>query len=248
MPRPIENLLLVGACSAIASALARRLAEGGARMLLTGRDPLALERLAADLRVRGASAVHCETLDLLDQQACIGLIERSAARLGRLDAVVLAAGLLPRADQADDPQSLQQTLTINACAPIALAQQAAVCFERQGHGLLVAIGSVSGDRGRATNAAYGAAKGALEIYLSGLRQRLERAGARVLLVKPGFVDTPMTAAFRKGALWARPEQVAAATHRAMQGQRRVIYTPWFWRPLMRLIREIPEFVFVRLKF
>jgi decaprenylphospho-beta-D-erythro-pentofuranosid-2-ulose 2-reductase len=107
---------------------------------------------------------------------------------------------------------------------------------------------VAGDRGRATNYAYGAAKGALEIFMSGLRQRLHPSGVQVLLVKPGFVDTPMTADFPKGPLWASPERVAQDIVRAMAKGRSVIYTPWFWRWIMLIIRHLPERLFVRLRF
>lgn len=241
--------LIVGASSAIAEQVARKLAGPEAGFYLTGRDADRLDAIAADLRVRGARQVESEALDVVDSASLDGLVARAAAALGGLDAVVFAAGLLP--DQGrigNDAELLRQTMAINATSAMAVMNQAADLFERQGSGRLVVIGSVAGDRGRAVNCAYGAAKGALEIYASGLRQRLHGRGVRVLLVKPGFVDTPMTADFDKGPLWASPEQVASDIVQAMERGRSVIYTPWFWRWIMLVIRLIPERLFVRLRF
>jgi short-subunit dehydrogenase len=139
-------------------------------------------------------------------------------------------------------------MEVNAVSAMVVLNETAAFFEQQGHGQIVAIGSVAGDRGRATNAAYGAAKGAVEVFMSGLRQRLHNCGVQVLLVKPGFVDTPMTADFAKGPLWASPERVAKDIVRAMEKGRSVIYTPWYWRWIMLIIRHIPESIFVRLRF
>jgi decaprenylphospho-beta-D-erythro-pentofuranosid-2-ulose 2-reductase len=243
------RVLLVGATSAIAVHLARGLATRGASLYLTGRDPARLDAIVADLRVRGATQVVVDTLDLRDNEALTGLAARAAAALDGLDTVVVAAGTLPDQTAIDaDPALLVDAMQVNATGAMLVLGAAAAHFEQQGHGLLVAIGSVAGDRGRAVNAVYGAAKGALEIYLSGLRQRLRRRGVGVLLVKPGFVDTPMTAGFKKTALWATPQRVAQDILRAMDRGRSVLYTPWFWRWIMLIIRHVPEAVFVRMKF
>ncbi len=190
-----------------------------------------------------------EQLDVTDTASLVGLINRAATSLGGLDAVIFAAGQLPDQAQVNaDFDLLRRTLEVNAISAMLVLNEAAAYFEHQGHGQLVAIGSVAGDRGRATNYAYGAAKGALEIFMSGLRQRLHKSGVQVLLVKPGFVDTPMTADFPKGPLWASPQRVAEDIVRAMEKGRSVIYTPWFWRWIMLVIRHIPERLFVRLRF
>ncbi|MCU0755819.1 MAG: SDR family oxidoreductase [Xanthomonadales bacterium] len=245
----MKRWLLVSAGSAIGEQLARRLAAEGDALHLSGRDPAQLERIAADLRVRGATRVTLETLDVRDATALAGLLDRAAAALEGLDGVIYIAGQLPDQAAVDrDPALIREVMEVNAIAAMELLGRAAARFEPQQQGWIVAIGSVAGDRGRAVNAAYGAAKGALEIYLSGLRQRLARHGVAVLLVKPGFVDTPMTASFKKGALWATPERVAQDIHNAMRQRRAVIYTPWFWRWILLIIRSIPEAVFVRLRF
>jgi decaprenylphospho-beta-D-erythro-pentofuranosid-2-ulose 2-reductase len=117
----------------------------------------------------------------------------------------------------------------------------------QGTGCVAVISSVAGDRGRESNYVYGSAKALVTAFASGLRQRLSKRGVQVLTIKPGFVDTPMTAHLPKGALWAQPEQVALEIIQAIEKKKHVIYTPGFWRLIMLIIRHIPEAVFVRLK-
>ena len=245
----MQQILIVGGTSAIGEQVARRLAARGAMLYLTGRDGGRLAPMADDLRVRGAARVAIEGLDLTDEPALAGLVSRAAQALGGLDAVLFAAGLLPDPARVNqDANLLRETLAVNAISAMVVLNAAAAYFTQQGHGRIVAIGSVAGDRGRAANDVYGAAKGALEIFISGLRQRLHGRGVQVLLVKPGFVDTPMTAGFTKGPLWASPERVAQDIVRAMERRRSVIYTPWFWRWIMLIIRHLPERLFVRLRF
>jgi decaprenylphospho-beta-D-erythro-pentofuranosid-2-ulose 2-reductase len=239
----------MGGTSAIAEQVMRLLAAHSAGFYITARNKGRLTDIAADLAVRGAIRVEVESLDVTDAAQLEGIVVRAGEALGGLDAVLFAAGLLPgQAVATNSAMLVHQVMAVNATSAMVVLSQAADFFERQGQGQIVAIGSVAGDRGRATNYLYGAAKGALEIYLSGLRQRLQGTGVRVLLVKPGFVDTPMTATFDKGRLWATPERVARDIVRAMDQGRSAIYTPWFWRWIMLVIRHIPERIFVRLKF
>jgi short-subunit dehydrogenase len=241
--------LVIGGTSAIAEQIMRLLAARSAGLYITAQDQGRLSGIAADLAVRGAVRVEVESLDVTDSAQLEGIVARAGEALGGLDVVLFAAGLLPDQAVANDSVALvRQVMEVNATGAMAALNQAADFFERRGGGQIVAIGSVAGDRGRATNYTYGAAKGALEIFLSGLRQRVQGKGVQVLLVKPGFVDTPMTATFDKGALWATPERVARDIVRAMDKGRSIIYTPWFWRWIMLVIRYIPERTFVRLKF
>ena len=244
----MKRTLLVGATSAIGEHVARRLATSDSAMYLTGRDTARLNAIAGDLGVRGAGLVKTEQLDLSEEGGTRGLVSRAVETLGGLDTVIYAAGqLLDQANLNRESQRLHETMDVNAVSAMILLNEAGGFFEYQRHGQIVAIGSVAGDRGRASNYAYGAAKGALEIFMSGLRQRLSKSGVAVLLVKPGFVDTPMTAAFKKGPLWATPDRIASDIVRAMQTGNRVIYTPWYWRWIMLAIRLIPESIFTRLQ-
>jgi decaprenylphospho-beta-D-erythro-pentofuranosid-2-ulose 2-reductase len=244
----MQRVLIVGATSAIAEATARLCAARGDALFLAGRDETRLQAIAADLKVRGASQVATGGFDALAHDQVVPLLEAATQQLGGLDAALIAHGTL--SDQVACQQSierLREEYEINALSFMALCTELANQFEAQGHGVIAVISSVAGDRGRQSNYVYGSAKAAVTAFTSGLRQRLYSKNVRVVTIKPGFVSTPMTAAFKKGALWATPAKVAADILRAMNGGSAVIYTPWFWRPIMWIIRSVPETIFRRLK-
>lgn len=243
-----KRTLIVGATSVIAEMTARLSAARGDALYLLARDAQRVQAIADDLRVRGASNVHIGILDVADFAAHAYAIERAYVTLGGLDIVLIAHGTLP--EQARGDNDINYTLhefAINGTATIALALRVAQRLEAQGSGTLAVISSVAGDRGRANNYLYGSAKAAVSTYLSGLRQRLHARGVNVLTIKPGFVDTPMTTAFKKNVLWAKPDQVASGIMRAIKRRRSIVYLPWFWRPIMFIIRCIPESLFRRIR-
>ncbi len=245
----MRNLLIIGATSAIAEATARRFAATGARFYLVGRNAERLAAIARDLEIRSGQPVLYESLDLdlLDQHPA--LLERVSQTFGGIDIALIAHGTLP--DQNACQQSVTATLAAihtNALSVISLTTLLANDFETRGRGTLIAISSVAGDRGRQSNYIYGAAKGMVSLFLQGLRNRLNSQGVQVITVKPGFVDTPMTAAFeKKGLLWAQPDQIAQGIVAAVGHGRNEVYLPWFWRWIMLVILHIPEGVFKRLR-
>ncbi len=241
----MQRILVIGATSAIAQATAREYARGGARLFLVARDPDRLETIAADLRVRGATA-DGYVLDANDTAGHAAMLDAAWAALGSVDLALVAHGTLP--DQAACSASVETSLqefATNGTSVIALC--VALAQRLQAPATLAVISSVAGDRGRASNYLYGSAKSAVSGFTSGLRQALNGSGVNVLTIKPGFVDTPMTAAFKKGALWATPEQVARGIVRAVARRKSVAYLPGFWWGIMRVITHIPEFVFRRIK-
>lgn len=241
-----RRVAIFGATSAIAQAVARQLAQRCDTLVLVGRNPERLEAVAADVRVRGAGAVHTLVADLNDTGRHDGLVDEAWNALGGLDVALIAHGVLGRQKDAEaSGEHLQEILASNFTSAASLAMRLAQRFERQGSGTLAAIGSVAGDRGRQSNYAYGAAKGGLAIFLDGLRHRLHASGVRVVTLKPGFVDTPMTRDFPKGPLWATPEQAAAAIVRAIDRGASVAYVPGFWRAILLVIRSLPEWVLFR---
>jgi len=245
----MRNILIIGATSAIAEATARRFAASGARFYLVGRNAAKLAAIAGDLEIRSGQPVTSESLDLDQLSQHPALLERAMQALGGIDIVLIAHGTLP--DQAACQQSVEQTLAAihtNALSVTSLATLLGNAFEQRGRGVLIAISSVAGERGRQSNYVYGAAKGMVSLFLQGLRNRLSRHGVQVITIKPGFVDTPMTAAFeKKGLLWAQPDRIAKGIVAAVERGRDEVYLPGFWRWIMLVIRHIPEGLFKRLK-
>jgi hypothetical protein len=242
----MKRILLVGATSAIAEAAAREFAARGDALFLLARNAAAVQAIADDLRLRGAAQVASASFDAREFQSFPALIDAAVQRLGGLDQALIAHGTLTdQSAGAASPELLRADFETNALSVMALSLLLARYFSAQGHGVIAAISSVAGERGRQSNYLYGAAKAAVSTFLSGLRQQLYAKGVRVVTIKPGFVSTPMTAAFRKGLLWASPARVARDIVRAMDRGTPVIYTPWFWRPVMALVRFVPESVFRR---
>ena len=243
----MKKVLVIGATSAIAEASARIWAARGASLFLVGRRAARLEMIADDLRVRGAATVGCYTLDCCEVAAHPAMLDAATGALGGLDVALIAHGSLPdqRACEAS-VELTQKEINTNGVSVVALATLLGQRLVRQGSGTLAVISSVAGDRGRQSNYVYGAAKGMVSLFLQGLRNRLAKQGVQVLTIKPGFVDTPMTAALPKGALWAQPDAIARGIVDAIDRKYDEVYLPGFWWLVMAIIKHIPERVFKRL--
>ncbi|OBS10687.1 SDR family oxidoreductase [Acidihalobacter prosperus] len=242
-----EPVLIIGATSAIARALARALAAAGHDLYLAARDADELARLAADLHVRFGVRTAFGSHDIADTNSHENLLAAADETLGGFGGVVMASGLLgdwPQAREDDDLAA--RVFAVNFTAPALFLNRCARRLEAKGGGFIVGIGSVAGDRGRQSNYIYGASKGGFALYLQGLRNRLYRAGVHVMTVKPGFVDTAMTYGLPGLFLVASPEAVASDIMRGLRRRRDVIYTPWFWFGILWIIRQIPERLFKRL--
>lgn len=246
----LQRTVLFGATSAIAQAVARLLVAKGVSLYCVGRNQAKLDALLADLKVRAADGqvISGEVADLNDIGRHPDLFEAAEGALGGIDAILVAHGSLPdqKACEASAEMTLREIET-NALSAISLLTIAAGRMESQHAGVIAAISSVAGDRGRQSNYVYGAAKGMLTIFMQGLRNRLTKSGVAVVTVKPGFVDTPMTAAFdKKGPLWASPQDVAKGIVTAMEQGKGTVYLPRFWRLIMLVIRHIPSRIFNRM--
>lgn len=246
----LNRVVIFGATSVIAEHTARQLVQNGASVYCIGRNADKLNRVIADLKVRAGNeqVIDGFRADLADTTQHPILIEQAIKSLGGLDAVLIAHGTLP--DQRDceaDAELTQKEIQINALSVINLLTLLANYFETQGKGVIATISSVAGDRGRQSNYVYGAAKGMVSLFLQGLRNRLTAKGVSVVTIKPGFVDSPMTADFDKsGPLWAQPEVIATGIIKAMQKGKNEVYLPWFWWGIMQVIKHIPEAIFKRL--
>jgi decaprenylphospho-beta-D-erythro-pentofuranosid-2-ulose 2-reductase len=235
------KVAVLGATSAIAQAAARIWAERGEDLLLVGRDPEKLAAVADDLRTRGGQ-IETVVQDLNEDASSL------AERAARADVVLLAQGIFGDPQRRDtDPDYAELVLRTNLVAP---ARFLTLLAPRLARGACVlALSSVAGDRGRAKVGVYGASKAGLDSFLSSLRQRFQPAGVRVITVKPGFVDTPMTAALAKTPLFSSAARIGSGiVHVVDSGRDGVVYLPWWWRLIMLAVKSLPERVFKRLKF
>lgn len=239
---------VVGATSAVAQAAIRMWAQRGHALTLIARNADELARVASDARVRGASHVATVVGDLADT-AFIAVTIR-AMTVPRI-ALIAYGSLTDSARSDSDANYLASELQTNFASAALWAQLLAerMAADSAAGGTVAVISSVAGDRGRGSNHAYGAAKAGLTAFCSGLRARMAARRVHVVTIKPGFIDSPMTAHIsKKGALWATPEAVAAGIVRAIDKKRNVVYLPGFWRLIMLIIQHIPERIFKRIKF
>jgi decaprenylphospho-beta-D-erythro-pentofuranosid-2-ulose 2-reductase len=239
-----KRVVILGATSGIAEAAARIWAARGARFALVARNPEKLSAVAADLKARGAALTETIVADCADVDVPATL-KRIVEALGGID-IVLLAYALPGDQQACEsaPEATAEVLRTNFTSAAAWCLAAASILEAQGSGALVVIGSVAGDRGRGSNYVYGASKAGLGALVEGIAHRLARSGARAVLIKPGFVDTPMTAGIaNKGLLWAKPEGIASTIVAAAERGGPVVYAPAFWRAIMFVVRNVPSAIF-----
>jgi decaprenylphospho-beta-D-erythro-pentofuranosid-2-ulose 2-reductase len=245
----MRKIVIIGATSAIAEASARLFAQAGDQLFLVARNQAQLNAVAADLRVRGSPLVATYVMDANDFDAHTPMLDTARNALGNFDTVLIAHGTL--SDQEACQQSValtMQEIKTNALSVIALLTPVANLFELQKRGTIVVISSVAGDRGRKSNYVYGSAKAMVTAFMSGLRQRLYKSGVTVLTIKPGFVATPMTENLElPPMLTASAATVAREIQRAINKHKDVVYTPWFWAPIMQIIRGIPETAFKRTK-
>ena len=242
------NVLIIGATSGIAEAVARRYAAMGCRFFLVARDESKLTQVGQNLKALGAHSVDQCVMDANSLQDWPAVAKVAWDTLGQVDVALIAHGTLPDQKKAEtDLESAVREFRNNGESAIAAMTALAVQFERQKSGALAVIGSVAGDRGRGSNYVYGSAKAAVEAFASGLRCRLSKFGVHVMTIKPGFVATPMTQGLPlPEALVASSDKVAAQIVRGIERQTNVLYTPGFWWAIMLIIKLIPEAIFKKL--
>ncbi|RJP82057.1 MAG: SDR family oxidoreductase [Desulfobacteraceae bacterium] len=241
------NLLILGANSDVAYAVAGAFAgHEKASILLASRNMELLEKKVQDLTIRYGVEVSCCRFDVTDFESHASFYASLATKP---DVVVYSAGYMP-ATQEEAQKNYKEALKIlavNFSGAAAMLEVIAADFERRGHGTIIGISSVAGERGRQSNYIYGSSKAAFNAYLSGMRNRLCRRGVHVMTVLPGFIHTKMTEGLDlPGLLTAKPEEVAEDIYRAFRKKKDILYTKWFWRWIMAVIKGIPEMVFKRM--
>jgi short-subunit dehydrogenase len=240
-----QTVLVLGANSDIAFAVAGKYAQNKSVLILAGRNPEKLKEAAADLQIRFSVDVFTVPFDAHDYAGHKRFYEQLPLRP---DVVVLAFGILGDTDRAlADWDHAEEILSANYTGAVSVLNVVADDFQQRGKGTIVGISSVAGERGRQSNFIYGSAKAGLTAYLSGLRNRLVKYGVHVVTVKPGFVRTKMIEGIQTSALLtASPDEVAAKIMKAVRTKKNVVYVKPIWRVIMLIIRSIPEFIFKKL--
>jgi len=241
------NVLILGATSAIARGTAAAFAARGDNIYLASRDLEELKRIAADLEVRYGVKVYYGLFDAVATDTHPAFFASVIKEMQALSGVVLAFGLLGDQQAAREFRMAEQIIASNFTGAVSILSICANYFDPLKRGFIIGISSVAGDRGRQSNYVYGAAKGALSLYLQGLRNRLFPKGVRVVTIKPGFVDTAMTFGLPGLFLVASPQLIGKQIVQTLNNSADVVYLPGFWRYIMLIIKHIPEFIFKRMK-
>lgn len=245
-----KNVLIFGATSAICHAVAQRLAQQGYGLYLLARDAEKLAAVADDIGARGGEVLGQQGYDFIDHAGTKALFETLRVMPIKFDAILVGHGdLSSQLVCEQEAMQLVNCLRSNLESTAVIMNYAADLLAEQKSGALAVISSVAGDRGRKSNYYYGATKSALNTMLEGLRGRLREHGVSVINIKPGMVDTPMTAHLQRSPLFADKQSVALDITKAiLRGKSTTIYTPWFWRYIMLVIRALPPAVMDRLNF
>lgn len=243
-----SGVLILGATSAIARASAQSFAVKGYPLYLAGRDVQELERIASDLKVRFQVDAKYGYFNAEEFAEHGSFFDDVVSEMGELEGVLLAFGDLGDQKKAiSEFSAAKEIIDRNFTGACSILTYCANYLGNLGKGFIIGISSVAGDRGRQSNYVYGAAKGALNLFLQGLRNRLFQSGVRVITIKPGFVDTAMTFGLKGMFLVADPKKVGEKIVASLDHSGDVRYIPWFWRYIMLIIKSIPEFIFKRLK-
>jgi hypothetical protein len=245
----MAKILVLGATSAIAKECCRIWSENSKNwLILVGRNVDALKRIQQDLLARGCEKVSVEVADFNQLDLHGPLLERVWSQTGDIDVCLLAHGVLGNQKKAEQDQNeLLNIIMSNYVSHVSLLNLLAEKMKLQKKGVIAVITSVAADRGKQSNYVYGSAKAGKSTFVDGLRNALYQHGVHVVNLKQGFVDTPMTAEFPKGPLWAQPGNVAKSIVSAIEHKKDVVYIPGFWSLIMFVIRSIPEGIFKRLK-
>jgi short-subunit dehydrogenase len=242
----VKKILIIGATSLIAEHCARLWAVRGDALYLVARNEERLKAIASDLKAKEAAQIYTYHMDLNEMDNHITMLDKAELALGNIDTVLIAHGTL--SNQKNCERSVIEAIAeiqTNALSIISLLTLITNRFETKRNGTIAVISSVAGDRGRISNYVYGAAKAMVTTFTSGIRQRLHKANVAVVTIKPGFVDTPMTAHFKKGPLWVKPDFVSAKIVKAIDQRKDEVYIPSFWWFVMAAIKMIPENIFKR---
>ncbi|MFA0963185.1 SDR family oxidoreductase [Roseivirga sp. BDSF3-8] len=245
----MSKVLILGATSDMAVAIAKKFASEGYSLILAARSLTKLEPLQKDMAIRfpdvGVESLAFDALDFASHQPFVDQLVQG----GLPEVSVCVFGYLGDQEKAQqDWNEAMQIIGTNYTGAASVMDRLAEAYEKKGSGCLIGISSVAGERGRQSNYFYGSAKAAFSAYLSGLRNRMAKKNVHVVTVKPGFVNTKMIEGMdTPKPLTAQPEEVAKTVYSAYKKEKNIVYTKSVWRPLMYAIKSIPESMFKKLK-
>lgn len=241
------KVLILGGYSGIAQKVGELLAAEGSSLFLVGRNKEKLEIVAKHFEVLGAKNVWVEQADLNNLDNHKMIIEKAINTLMGLDLLLVCYGILPDQKKLEqNPEKILVNYYTNSISIIHFVSLIANFFESKNAGIIAVVTSVAGERGRKTNYFYGSAKACVDVFLDGLRHRLFRTNVKVVTIKPGIVDTAMTKDIENKILIAKPEVVATDIIRGIRNGKNIIYTPWYWKYIMAVLKILPNSLFNRL--
>ncbi len=242
----MASVLLLGATSDMAVAIARNFAADKYDIILAGRDMELLQALQTDIEIRYSVKAVAVKFDVLDYSQHKSFYQQLPFKP---DISICVVGYLgDQQKAANDWKEADKIIATNYSGPVSIINIIAEDYASRKTGIIVGISSVAGERGRQSNFFYGSAKAAFTAYLSGLRNSLNKEGVHVVTVLPGFVYTKMTADLKLPAiLTATPNEVANVIKKAVTNKKNIVYVKWFWRWIMLIIKLIPENIFKKMK-
>jgi decaprenylphospho-beta-D-erythro-pentofuranosid-2-ulose 2-reductase len=242
----METVLILGATSDIAIAIAKKFASKKFNIQLAARNLAQLEAVQSDIKIRYGVACDVFAFDAL-QFSSHALFFETLSPMPTVTVTVF--GVMDEEDDAfDNWQLTQRMIDTNYTGAVSILNIAAKYYSEQKNGTIIGISSVAGDRGRASKLIYGSSKAAFNAYLAGLRNKYFKAGVHVMTVKPGFVYTRMTENMKlPKPLTSTPDEVADIVYAGFSKKKNTIYVKWFWRYIMLIIKNIPEFQFKKMK-
>ena len=245
----MKNIIILGATSGISQAVSKNLISEDVCFHLVARNKEKLDVVAADLLARGCNSVQTYLLDFNELTQHDAIVKQITSNAPLIDILFVCFGVMhSQQDCENNVVNAIEQVHSNYASAISLLILFAQVMKNQTSGTIAVVTSVAGDRGRKSNYIYGSAKAGLSVYLEGLRYKLFESGINVLTIKPGFIDTPMTAEIEKNPLWASTEQAAKYIVKGIHKDKSVIYVPPFWFLIMAIIKRIPEFIFRKLNF
>lgn len=246
----VDSVLVLGGTSDIGIDIAKALVRDGAsKVVLAGRDSSRLNERADEVREAGGRQVETLHFDALDLESHTGVIEEAFSRFEDVDVVILAFGLLGNQEQGlNEVKAALPVVMTNYVAAVSTGVPLMKVMEKQGHGTIVVLSSVAGERARRANFTYGSSKAGLDAFWQGASMHLQESGVHVLIVRPGFVKTKMTAGLHTPPLSTDAKNVAEAVSRALVKGEDVVWVPAGLRWVMTVIRHLPRKIFARMKF